>query len=93
VPKIKLNLTKEDQLFQTKLKQLPPYLKYVFLEDGKLVIISNKLSEEEKQKFIKFLQMSKQVIRWTLSDLKGINPSYCTYKILMEETYKPIAQP
>ncbi|GKD64943.1 hypothetical protein Tco_1307051, partial [Tanacetum coccineum] len=26
---------------------------------------------------------------WKLSDIKGINPEFCTHKILMEEDYKP----
>ena len=30
---------------------------------------------------------------WKLVDIKGINPSFCTHKILMEEEYKPVVQP
>ncbi|GJR60932.1 putative reverse transcriptase domain-containing protein [Tanacetum coccineum] len=28
-----------------------------------------------------------------MSDTKGISPSYCTHKILMEDDYKPVIQP
>ncbi|GKE47696.1 reverse transcriptase domain-containing protein, partial [Tanacetum coccineum] len=28
-----------------------------------------------------------------MSDIKGISPSYCTHKILMEDEYKPVIQP
>ena len=42
---------------------------------------------------IEVLQRNNQAIRWTLFDLKGISSSYCMHKILMEETYKPVAQP
>ncbi|GJT61568.1 reverse transcriptase domain-containing protein [Tanacetum coccineum] len=28
-----------------------------------------------------------------MSDIKGISPSYCTHKILMEDDYKPVIQP
>jgi len=91
--RIALSATKEDQLVQLELKQLPPHLKYIFLEEGKPVIISNKLSEEEEEKLIEVFQRNKQAIGWKLMDLKGINPPYCMHKILMEETYKIVAQP
>jgi len=59
MPKIELSPTKEDQLFNIELKQLAPHLKYVFLEDGKPVIISNKLCEEKEEKLIKVLPKNK----------------------------------
>ncbi|GKC81701.1 reverse transcriptase domain-containing protein [Tanacetum coccineum] len=31
----------------------------------------------------------KRAIAWKLSDIKGINPEFCTHKILIEEDYKP----
>nr|GEY04656.1 reverse transcriptase domain-containing protein [Tanacetum cinerariifolium] len=34
----------------------------------------------------------KRAIAWKLSDIKGINPEFCTYKILMEEDFKPVVQ-
>ena len=32
-------------------------------------------------------------IGWHISDLKGISPSYCVHKIMMEVEYKPVRQP
>ncbi|GKD16734.1 reverse transcriptase domain-containing protein [Tanacetum coccineum] len=32
-------------------------------------------------------------IAWKMSDIKGISPSFCTHKILMEESFKPVIQP
>lgn len=87
----------EDKTDDTKeeLKVLPSHLKYVFLEeDGtKPVIISNSLSVEEEEKLVKILKAHKEAIGWEISDLKGISPSYCMHKIMMEENYKPVAQP
>ncbi|GJX20877.1 reverse transcriptase domain-containing protein [Tanacetum coccineum] len=34
----------------------------------------------------------KRAIAWKLSDIQGINPEFCTHKILMEEDYKPTVQ-
>nr|GEY70796.1 reverse transcriptase domain-containing protein [Tanacetum cinerariifolium] len=77
--------------FKKELKDLPPHLKYAFLEgDNKLpVIIAKELGDEEKSALIKVLKSHKRAIAWKLSDIQGINPKFCTHKILMEEDYKP----
>ncbi|GJR39793.1 reverse transcriptase domain-containing protein [Tanacetum coccineum] len=62
----------------------------VYEGDNKLpVIIAKDLSVEEKAALIKVLKSHKRAIAWKLSDIKGINPEFCTHKILMEEDYKP----
>ncbi|GJV08841.1 reverse transcriptase domain-containing protein [Tanacetum coccineum] len=42
---------------------------------------------------IKVLKSRKRAIAWKLSDIKGINPEFCTHKILMEDDYKPRVTP
>ncbi|GKE64410.1 reverse transcriptase domain-containing protein [Tanacetum coccineum] len=83
-----------DEPPEVELKHLPPHLEYAFLEgDDKLpVIIAKDLSVEEKAALIKVLKSRKRAIAWKLSDIKGINPEFCTHKILMEEDYKPAGQ-
>ncbi|GJV12117.1 reverse transcriptase domain-containing protein [Tanacetum coccineum] len=83
-----------DEPPEVELKDLPPHLEYAFLEgDDKLpVIIAKDLSVEEKAALIKVLKSHKRAIAWKLSDIKGINPEFCTHKILMEEDYKPVVQ-
>nr|GEU30311.1 hypothetical protein [Tanacetum cinerariifolium] len=77
-----------------ELKDLPPHLEYAFLEgDDKLpVIISKGLKDEEKIDLIKVLKSHKQALAWKLSDIKGIDPNFCTHKILMEDDFKPVIQ-
>nr|GEW30318.1 reverse transcriptase domain-containing protein [Tanacetum cinerariifolium] len=77
-----------------ELKALPPHFEYVFLEgDNKLpVIIAKDLSVEEKTDLITVLKSHKRAIAWKLSDIKGINPEFCTHKILMEEDFTPVVQ-
>nr|GEX24585.1 retrovirus-related Pol polyprotein from transposon 17.6 [Tanacetum cinerariifolium] len=77
-----------------ELKTLPPYLEYAFLEgDDKLpIIIAKDLSVEEKTALITVLKSHKRAIAWKLSDIKGINPEFCTHKILMEEDFTPAVQ-
>nr|GEV34806.1 reverse transcriptase domain-containing protein [Tanacetum cinerariifolium] len=83
-----------DEPPEVEFKDLPPHLEYVFLEgDNKLpVIIAKELGDEEISALIKVLKSHKRAITWKLSDIQGINPEFCTHKILMEEDYKPAVQ-
>nr|GEZ68718.1 hypothetical protein [Tanacetum cinerariifolium] len=80
-----------DEPPEVELKDLPPHLEYAFLEgDSKLpVVIAKELGDEEKSTLIKVLKSHKRAIAWKLSYIQGINPEFCTHKILMEEDYKP----
>ncbi|GJX50093.1 reverse transcriptase domain-containing protein [Tanacetum coccineum] len=53
------------------------------------VIIAKDLKNEEKAALIEVLKSHKRAIAWKLSDIKGINPEFCTHKIHMEEEYEP----
>ncbi|KAG9458841.1 hypothetical protein H6P81_003349 [Aristolochia fimbriata] len=65
-----------------ELKPLPSSLKYVYLQDdSKPVIISSCLNAREEQLLIE------------VSDIKGISPTTCMHKILMEDSFKPTIQP
>ncbi|GJT98121.1 reverse transcriptase domain-containing protein [Tanacetum coccineum] len=77
-----------------ELKDLPSHLEYAFLEgDDKLpVIIAKNLKDEDKTALIKVLKSHKHAIAWKISDIKGIDPKFCTHKILMEENAKPVVQ-
>ncbi|GJR95838.1 hypothetical protein Tco_0268012 [Tanacetum coccineum] len=83
-----------DEPPEVELKDLSPHLEYLFLEDNnKLsVIIATDLSVDEKTALIKVLKSRKQAIAWKLSDIKGINPEFCSHKILMEDDYEPAVQ-
>nr|GEW58746.1 reverse transcriptase domain-containing protein [Tanacetum cinerariifolium] len=83
-----------DEPPEVKLKDLPPHLKYEFLEgdDKFLVIIAKDLSDEEKTALMTVLKSHKRAIAWKLSDIKGINLEFCTHKILMEDDIEPLVQ-
>nr|GEU90395.1 reverse transcriptase domain-containing protein [Tanacetum cinerariifolium] len=83
-----------DEPPKVELKDLPPHLEYAFLEgDEKLpVIIAKNLSVDEKTALIMVLKSHKRAIAWKLSDIKGINPEFCTHKILMEKDFEPAVQ-
>ena len=70
-----------------RLKELPKHLNYAFLqpEKGNPVIISAGLTRLEEQKLLETLKKYKETIAWSIEDLKGISPSICMHKILLEE--------
>nr|GEX69741.1 reverse transcriptase domain-containing protein [Tanacetum cinerariifolium] len=94
VCKAKTVKTSVDEPPEFELKDLPHHLEYTFLEgENKLpVIIAKELGDEKKSALIKVLKSHKRAIAWKLSDIHGINPEFCTHKILMEEDYKPAVQ-
>nr|GEY99491.1 reverse transcriptase domain-containing protein [Tanacetum cinerariifolium] len=56
------------------------------------VIIAKDLKVNEKEALLKVLKSHKRAIAWKITDIKGINPQFCTHKILIEEDYKPVVQ-
>ncbi|KAJ9535750.1 hypothetical protein OSB04_un001096 [Centaurea solstitialis] len=70
-----------------ELKQLPSNLKYAFLGDsGKLpVIISSSLEADQEEKLVQLLKLHTKAIGWTIADLKGISPTICQHKIILED--------
>ncbi|GKA42755.1 hypothetical protein Tco_0735415 [Tanacetum coccineum] len=84
----------KDELPEDELKELPPHLEYAFLEENnKLpVIISKDLSQDEKTSLINVLKNRKQAIAWKLFDIRGIDPEFCSHKILLEDDYEPSVQ-
>ncbi|GJR60320.1 reverse transcriptase domain-containing protein [Tanacetum coccineum] len=83
-----------DDPLELELKDLPSHLEYAFLEgtDKLPVIISKELKDEEKADLLKVLKSHKRAIAWKISDIKGIDPSFCTHKIIMEDDLKPAIQ-
>nr|GFA76370.1 reverse transcriptase domain-containing protein [Tanacetum cinerariifolium] len=75
-------------------KELPPHFEYAFLGDNRKwpVIIVKVLSSNEKTALINVLKTRKKAIAWKLTDIKGIDPEFCSHKILLKEDYSPKVQ-
>nr|GFB06811.1 hypothetical protein [Tanacetum cinerariifolium] len=84
----------EDEPLEVELKELPAHLEYVFLSDnGKWpVIIAKDLSPNEKTDLINVLKKRKKAIAWKLTNIKGIDPEFCSHKILLEKEHSPKVQ-
>ncbi|XP_057779763.1 uncharacterized protein LOC130998355 [Salvia miltiorrhiza] len=78
-----------------ELKSLPKHLKYIFLgEDDTLpVIINLELTLEDENKVKMTLGKYKEAIGWTLADIKGISPTVCMHRILLEKRCSPSPTP
>jgi hypothetical protein len=82
----------EPQVLKVDLKPLPKGLKYEFLGPDKTysVIVSDELSPEENEKLLILLKRHRKVIGYSINDLKGLSPAFCTHRIPMEDQCKPI---
>ncbi|KAK8600940.1 hypothetical protein V6N12_050785 [Hibiscus sabdariffa] len=78
-----------------ELKPLPPHLKYVYLGSNETlpVIISSKLLPDQECSLINLLSQYKKAIGWTMADLKGISPTICMHKIILEECHSNSVEP
>ena len=78
-----------------EMKELPEHLKYAFLgdDDAYPVIISSTLTEPQERQLIEVLKTYKKAIGWTIADIRGISPTMCMHKILLEDNVKPTREP
>ena len=77
-----------------ELKTLPYTLKYTFLdeEEAKPVIISSKLDIKQDKQLLEVPRQNEEAIGWTLTDLKGLDPSLCTHRIFLEDESRPVRE-
>jgi hypothetical protein len=82
----------EPQVPEVDLKPLTKPLQYNFLGPDKTypVIVSDELSPEENEKLLILLKKHRKVIRYSINDLKGLSPAFCTHRIPMEDQCKPV---
>ncbi|KAK8499659.1 hypothetical protein V6N12_002131 [Hibiscus sabdariffa] len=78
-----------------ELKPLPSHLKYVYLgaNDTLPVIISSHLNANQELSVVNLLKQYKKALGWTMADLKGISPTICMHKILLDECYSNSVEP
>ncbi|KAI5334934.1 hypothetical protein L3X38_025067 [Prunus dulcis] len=76
---------------QVELKPLLENLKYSYLCDEKTlpVIIASNLSASEEDKLIRVLREHKTALGWTIANIRGISPTKCMHRILLEGELKP----
>nr|GFA19205.1 reverse transcriptase domain-containing protein [Tanacetum cinerariifolium] len=88
------NQSFDDEPPEVELKEFPPHLEYAFLGENEKwpVIIAKDLNVNEKTALINVLKSRKKAIAWKLTDIRGIDPEFCSHKILLEEDFSPKVQ-
>lgn len=56
------------------------------------MIIFAHLNKEEDEKLLHVLRKHIRALRWFITNNKGISPSLCMHKILIEDNYKPFIE-
>ena len=86
----KLPKSSVDEPSALELKPLPSHLRYAYLGELStlLFIILAQLTEKQESQLLSVLKKFKKAIGWTLADIKGISPSFCMHKILLEDNDK-----
>ncbi|KAL4360559.1 hypothetical protein GQ457_04G022110 [Hibiscus cannabinus] len=74
-----------------ELKKLHAQLKYAYLGNNETltVIIFTKLQADQEETLIATLRQHKEALGWTIADIKGISPTICMHKILLDDNHKP----
>nr|GEY66547.1 reverse transcriptase domain-containing protein [Tanacetum cinerariifolium] len=88
------NQSSDDEPPEVELSELPPHLEYAFMGENEKwpVIIAKDLNVNEKTALINVLKLRKKAIAWKLTDIRGIDPEFCSHKILLEEDFSPKVQ-
>ena len=89
-----LPLSSCEQVPRLELKPLSKHLKYAFFGERKTlsVIVNAALNEEQLGNLLRVLMKHLKAIGWTISHIKGISPTICVHRILLEENSKPVVE-
>jgi len=84
----------EERAPEVELKSLSSSLRYEFLRPNFTypVIINTSLSASQIDSLLRVLTIHLKAIRYTLANLKGILPSVCMHRSLMEDYHKPLVE-
>ena len=76
-------------------RQQPPGVIYAFLNNNPefLVIISDKLSQEQTLRLITILEKHHSAFGYTLQELTRISPMICTHRIPTDPSVSPSREP
>nr|GFA16248.1 reverse transcriptase domain-containing protein [Tanacetum cinerariifolium] len=85
------NQSSDDEPPEVELNEIPPHLEYAFLGENKKwpVIIAKDLNVNKKSALINVLKSRKKAIAWKLTNIRGIDPEFCSHKILLKEDFSP----
>ena len=70
-----------------ELKDLLTHLKYIYLDEQEtfLIIIASHLTDEQEKNLKTILRKYREVIGWTITDIKGLSPAIVQHHIHLNE--------
>lgn len=73
---------------------MPKILKFAYLGEihSLCVIIYSGLTMLKEKRLVETLKEFKEPIGWTIADIKGLSPSTCMHRNILEEGSKPIRE-
>lgn len=76
-------------LSNREVKLFVPSVEYIYLGQKYTlpIIISSSSNVDQEKSLLDVLGRYKKAIEWTMADIKGINPSICMHKNLLEGCY------
>jgi hypothetical protein len=96
VYQIESDISKQDEepevvLPEYELKPLQDHLKYEFLDCNKRfpVIMNASLAQDQTLELVELLMEYRDVIGYSIVDIKGIDPELCNHRIYLEDGTKP----
>ena len=80
---------------QTELKPLPSHLRYEFLDPNHKcpVIVSSTLNDPQLKNLLEVPRKHRGAIGYKIDDIKGLSPSFCMHRILLDASHRPSRQP
>jgi len=74
---------------------LPSHLRYKFLGPSETfsVIINASLDGTQIAKLLSVLRKHKGSTGYSIDDIKGISPSFCMHRIILDDEHHPSRQP
>ncbi|KAL4351543.1 hypothetical protein GQ457_06G012880 [Hibiscus cannabinus] len=60
-----------------------------FLATGRVLFDFGNEEADQEEKLIAMLRQQKEALGWTIADIKGISPTICMHKILLDDDHKP----
>ncbi|KAL4282700.1 hypothetical protein GQ457_16G018330 [Hibiscus cannabinus] len=91
-PGASINLMPKSVFQKLGIGEAKPTIVMLQLADHSYVQPEGKIEdilEDQEEKLIATLRQHKEALGWTIADIKGISPTICMHKILLDDDHKP----
>jgi len=94
---MEVRLFKEDKksILEVELKPLPSHFRHEFLGPNETfsIIVNASLDGTQITKLLSELRKHRGAVGYSIDDIKGISPSFCMHRILLDDEHRPSREP